>query len=450
MALDPSSLASGALDTLTRLFGELPRVARRMAVEQASQARVSRVPTRAWWLVPGLKGRFRYRLQNGERAQANQETPVYDIEVGVRAGLVEPGTDAPDPIPVRSRIPFRVRVPNLIRVGREDQVLLDLRSSGLGLIRFENVSRQDVRVFVDNTPVTGAWPVEPVLAFAREVRKWVADPLGHSRELIGVLPRVEDPDELRQVLAVILDGFVGINNALAPNQSSTRPDPNPFSLPWDEPLLEPVFEVEEYRATVDLRLNPDGKLVTKDRSRLGPDDRHRTVQVQMELEMLREQERWVARAACRPPDFLVDGEVAQAVRAAFADRDGFLKDLSKALGRADVGKEDLQRFLLEAPEASVMRVGRDGDEDTELLIVEGTLGGQSTAVLAVAEVEFKKGDRTVVEDLDDVRLLYPDAKAQPGLDAKDQDWLLQVIRAARLWGGFGFLDARGEEGLRLS
>jgi hypothetical protein len=97
-----------------------------------------------------------------------------------------------------------------------------------------------------------------------------------------------------------------------------------------------------------------------------------------------------------------------------------------------------------------MRVGRDGDEDTELLIVEGILAGTATAVLAVAEVEFKKGDRIVVEDLDDVRLLYPDAKPRAGLDERDQKWLLQVIRAARLWAGFGFLNAREEEGPGLS
>ncbi len=437
MPLDPSALTSGALNTLTGLFRELPAVARRMAMEQAVQARTSPRQVRSWWLVPGLQGRFRFRLQNSVRSRTDAAAPVYDIDVGVRTNLVEPGGDAPPPLPIRSRIPFRVRVPHLIQIDEGDRVLLDLRSSGIGMIRFENVSRSDVEVFINDAPVIEAWPVEPVLAFAREVRRWMTDPRGRSRELFGVLPRFEDPDELRQVLGVILDGFVGIHEVLAPDDTASNRTDQPL-LPWHEPLLHPVFELEEYRATVDLRLNPDGKLVTK--------DGRRTVQVQMELEMLREREHWIALAACRPPDFLVDGEVARAVRAAFAARDGFLKDLSKALGRADVGKEELRRFLLEAPEASVMRVGRDGDEDTELLIVEGILVGKATALLAVAEVEFKKGDRTVVEDLDDVRLLYPDAKEQRGLDAKDQQWLLQVIRAARLWAGFGFLNARGEEG----
>jgi hypothetical protein len=302
MPLDPSALASGALNTLTGLFRELPAVARRMAMEQAAQARISPRQVRTWWLVPGLKGRFRFRLLNSERARTDAAAPVYDIEVGVRAGLMDPGADEPTPAPIRSRIPFRVRVPDLIQIEPRDRVLLDLRSSGIGVLRFESVSRSDVEVFINDIPVTGAWPVEPVLAFAREVRKWMADPRGQSRELIGVLPRFEDPDELRQVLGVILDGFVGIHGALAPEDTTSVRTDLP-SLPWHERLLHPVFELEEYRATVDLRLNTDGKLVTKDGKR--------TVQVQMELEMLREQERWIARAACRPPDFLVDGEVAR-------------------------------------------------------------------------------------------------------------------------------------------
>jgi hypothetical protein len=437
MPLDPSSLAHGALDTMATLFGDLPVIARRMADEQTAAARFKADPMASWWVLPRLQGRFRYRLMNQTLTPKDGTQPIYDIEVQVAAGLADDPASEPKAAPVTmeqlgSKVPFRVQVPRMLQVGPGDRVTLDLRSSGSGRIVFDGISDDvdRVRMSYDGKPVTSpTWPVEPVLAFAREVRRWIADPPGQSQELIGILPGLDDPVELRQVLAVLVDGWLGIEQALFKSAQG-----QPVSL---DPRLSARFELEEYRATVDLRLDAKG--------RIAPKESGVTVQVQMELEVVRDGDAWVARAGCRPPDFLLAGDLANAIRVEFGKNKKLKQDLSRALARlgTSVSDDHLTRFIVEEPEASVLRVGRDKHRHRELLIIEGPLNGRSMVMMAVGEVEFEPGNPPQVKPSKDIHLLYPDPDSGPttGLDRRDQQWLLHLIQATKLWAGFGFLNA---------
>jgi hypothetical protein len=176
------------------------------------------------------------------------------------------------------------------------------------------------------------------------------------------------------------------------------------------------------------RLQPHGALAKAD-----DED---TTQVRLRLEVAGADAGWQALVTACPPDFVLDGPVFESVRETFAAELG--GELQEKFSQAGIPafEPEIRDLIRSGGDGSLlMRVRREGDEDTNLFVLTGDLIGRGVALLLKGEFELKTDGSGEVADWDHLEVLYagllrPDALV---LDDDAQDWLRSLAVVARNW-----------------
>jgi hypothetical protein len=436
--VNPDGFLKEILTPFSLWFGELPGLSRQMALRQIEAALQTREPITTWQELPDLRARLKLMLTREKQktrllSRRTQEElrVVFHTHLSVRAAQTHELEDIPEQV---DRWIFRA--PRLLHGSRKDELVLNLGPAPEDHVTIRNaaggVGRATVQTAIGS--YTGeAWPILPVLQFTREIRRWLSNPRGETVETVIRPPSHADDAESWQVLLELLAGWISIQQELRKQQPWFLREPHPPLNPWDG-ILDTAYVLRSYQADVELRVKADGTLAEENQDE--------TAQVRLELSIDSEAGETVATVTARPPDFLMDGDLAREIRTHFAEEFNTKGRLTEELGKhglAGLG-EDIRQFIRQSSNASVFRVMRHKSEDTELLVAEGSLRDRPFALVATGIFTFKDAAKTVVDSIDNPKLLHagPITDA-PALDRDDQKWFLMLAVAAERWAGSGIL-----------
>jgi hypothetical protein len=436
--VNPDGFLKEILTPFSLWFGELPRISRQMALRQIDAALLDPGSFAVWQELPDLHARLKLMLTREEkvtrlifRREQEESRVVFHTHLAVHATQ----THELENIPVQvDRWIFRA--PRLLHGSRKGELVLNLGPLPEDRITIRNATGGIEKATVRTTSrdYTGeAWPILPVLQFTREIRRWLSNPRSDTVESVIRPPSQTDDTESWQVLRELRDGWTSIQRKLLEKQPWFIKDPPKPTNLWDQ-ILDTAYVLRSYQADVELRVKADGTLAEKNQDE--------TAQVRLEVSIDTEREETVATVTARPPDFLMDGAIAREVRTHFAEEFKANGQLARELGKHGLAgsEDDIRNFIRNSGNASVFRVMRRKSEDTELLVVEGNLRDRPFALVATGIFTFKDAAKTVVDSIDNPKLLHagPITDA-PALDRDDQKWFLMLAVAAERWAGSGIL-----------
>lgn len=435
--VNPDGFLKEILDPFSRWFGELPRISRQMALRQIDTALQDPGSFAFWQELPDLHARLKLMLTREKqktrllsRRKLEESRVVFHTQLAVHASQ----THELETIPVQvDRWIFRA--PRLLHGSRKGELVLNLGPSHEDRITIRNATGGvgKATVHTISGPYGEAWPILPVLQFTREIRRWLSNPKGDTIESVIRPPSQTDDTESWQVLRELLSGWTFIQKELLERQPWFIKDPPKLTNLWDG-ILDTAYVLRSYQADVELRVKADGTLAEENEDE--------TAQVRLGVSIDTEGEETVATVTARPPDFLMDGAIAREVRTHFAEQFGSKGQLAGELGKHGLAgsEDDIRNFIRNSGNASVFRVMRRKSEDTELLVVEGNLRDRPFALVATGIFTFKDAAKTVVDSIDNPKLLHagPITDA-PALDRDDQKWFLMLAVAAERWAGSGIL-----------
>lgn len=436
--VNPDGFLKEILDPFSLWFGELPRISRQLALRQVDAALQAPETLAAWQELPDLHAHLKLMLTRENqrtrllsRRKQEESRVVFHTQLAVHASQ----THELETIPVQvDRWIFRA--PRLLHGSRKGELVLNLGPLPEDRITIRNATGGVGKATVHTTSrdYTGeAWPILPVLQFTREIRRWLSNPKGDTIESVIRPPSKTDDTESWQVLRELLSGWTFIQKELLKQQPWFIKDPPEPTNLWDQ-ILDTAYVLRSYQADVELRVKADGTLAEENEDE--------TAQVRLEVSIDTEGEETVATVTARPPDFLMDGAIAREVRTHFAEEFGSKGRLARELGKHGLAgsEDDIRNFIRNSANASVFRVMRRKFKDTELLVVEGNLRDKPFALVATGIFTFKDAAKTVVDSIDNPKLLHagPITDA-PALDRDDQKWFLMLAVAAERWAGSGIL-----------
>lgn len=270
----------------------------------------------------------------------------------------------------------------------------------------------------------GQWPLRPFLELFRSLRAWLAEELPSGPEF-PVRPFTPDEaQEGRQVLFDLLECWRQTQELLAQAEPFTAP----ATPPTVADCLRTPFGITGFLGELELRVRADGTLAEA--------NDNETTQVRLRAELVESEGHWQVRLGVRPPDFLVAGQRFEALRHHFAAT--LAKKVYAELRAAQlpVFPEEVPTFIRDgASEAMVLRTARQGDEDRELLVLQGVLVDRPVVVLLEDWVRLTpQGPKQVKRD-GSPKVLHaaPLVAGTPRLNSKAQESLQDLAVAARNW-----------------
>ncbi len=222
-------------------------------------------------------------------------------------------------------------------------------------------------------------PLAPAMSLLDAVRDWAAEDFDKGEAVPFTRPsNGVDPLTL-EIIDRVLDAYREAQRSVA----STAPDPIDAASG-----LATEYELARVMANIKLRLRPDGTLATDADEK---DAFHLRLRVGIEPDASSS----AARLVIGPPDFLVDGQLYEAfvglvqkeLRPNIEQDErnsilfGIIRRQLRDSGIANAEDSVIRQFL-ETKENfhSVFRIKRDGDEDTDIIVLQGRMLGQTIVV----------------------------------------------------------------------
>lgn len=434
---NPDGFLREVLDPFSRWFGELPGLSRQMALRQVDTALQDPGSFAVWQELPDLRARLKLMLTRDKkwtrllsRRKQEELRVVFHTHLSVRAAQTHELEDIPVQIDH-----WIFRAPRLLHGSRKDELVLNLGPAPEDRVIIRNAAAGVSRatVLTASGPYTEAWPILPVLQFTREIRRWLSNPKSDVVESVIRPPSQADDAESWQVLLELREGWTLIQKQLVEKQPWFIKDPPKPTHSWDQ-ILDTAYVLRSYQADVELRVRADGTLAEENQDE--------TAQVRLELSIDSEAGETIATVTARPPDFLMDGDLAREIRSHFAEEFNTKGRLTEELGKHGLAgsEQDIRQFIRQSSNASVFRVMRHKSEDTELLVIEGDLRDKPFALVATGVFTFKDAAKTAVDSIRKPKLLHAGPVTDtPALDRDDQKWFLLLAVAAERWAGSGIL-----------
>lgn len=300
---------------------------------------------------------------------------------------------------------------------------VDLGATFLGVTRPDNMLTARVahmehrdekaRIVFPTSPPGAArlsYEPEPFRMLLDEVARWVKSGFKTGEPWPIHLGR-QSGEAIPQILQALVSGW---NTA----RSAT-------GRPVDDALRElvPDLEILHYRASVTLRLQPDGHLAVK------PDDDN------FRLEMSVQEQDGQITLSVGPPDFLVSGALRDQIMGAVLTAKIIKKWAESA--RLDSTLGFFESFIrTAAAQALVFRGEKRGFTDTEIFVFEGDWAGRTRQVIASVELKVRKinDDFQVAVTEDSAEVVYlSDAPAGFVHTLAFPKFLLSLVNQLRNW-----------------
>ncbi len=294
-------------------------------------------------------------------------------------------------------------------------ILLRVGAGTEGILAVQNADEgpEDARIKLGGNWLAGPpWPVAPFIALAQRMREWVTSSLAQGVRLEFLPPQASDRAEVRQIFYQMLRAACRVMNGLKDQQRQ----------PSDGDLLQPMrtlFGLDGFDSEVTLRLRPDGQMAeTMDEE---------MIELAVQAHMVPADTGLAATVFLKPPDFLVGGELHGELLSGFVEGADW-DELAEGL----VIQETAARQFLQSlgSGASIFRVKRRGQIDTDVLVAGGTLRGRSVALMLRGDFHVRTdGGEWHVKRKSSIKTLYAgDAHAEVrALEDKDVRYFLAVI-----------------------
>lgn len=213
------------------------------------------------------------------------------------------------------------------------------------------------------------------LSLTRTIGEWVSAGFEHGREVLFDTAAIAGQSPvIHEIFHRVCESWTE-----AYNEASVGAEPPPEGL-------APAYSVEDYLATVQLRLRPDGMLAHDD------DEDPFQLLLTMSISVVNGVPR--SRVGIGPPDFLVSGPLFSSFLVALTSEEA-LDDATELLGiDNDEDRTRLRTFLLAAlPKALVFRVkrkARDGsDRDSDLVVSAEQWNGVAATLVICADFDVR-------------------------------------------------------------
>ena len=429
---NPDQSLAEVLRPVSDSLAAVPARSRALAARFVSESLASRPIAPPLWSLPRLDLRLQLQLSVSQQKtilvifrKDTGTVPIFKSET--RFGLSPLAGPLP-PLPAQiAELPCRLVLPPFILGRGTEPMRLRVGPDAADVLEINGRVHEPEHPLLRfrDRPLDGElWPLDPFLGLTRTLRDWLAGGQPEGAESLVLPLTADEPREGRQILYQLLAGWRQAQAALA----EAEPALPAAAPPTLADCLATPYGLTDFSSEVVLRVRPDGTL-----AKANDDD---TAQLRLRVAMLATESGWLARITARPPDFLLEGTVFEAVRDEFAWK--LRKDIEKTLAKAGVPAflPEIQALIRSGGDCSmVLRVRRKGEEDTDLLVLTGELIGRRVALLLRGDFEFARDGSGRIEDSGDFKTLYagPLAPEVPVLDSEAQQWLLRLAVTARSW-----------------